>query len=133
MPSEPNAIECRGVSVEYGDVKALVDVSVGFAPRMIHAVVGQNGAGKTTFARVAAGIVQPVRGTLSIGGREVPVGNVGAARAAGIELVHQSFALPPSFTVAEAMEFGADSGRGISPGRSWSGAGRGTSTPSASR
>ena len=42
-----------------------------------------------------------------------PVGNVGAARAAGIELVHQSFALPPSFTVAEAMEFGADSGRGI--------------------
>jgi ABC-type uncharacterized transport system ATPase subunit len=113
MTSEPNAIECRGVSVEYGDVRALVDVSVGFAPRMIHAVVGQNGAGKTTFARVAAGIVQPVRGTLSIGGREVPVGNVGAARAAGIELVHQSFALPPSFTVAEAMEFGAESGRGI--------------------
>ena len=113
MSSEPNAIECRGVSVEYGDVKALVDVSVGFAPRMIHAVVGQNGAGKTTFARVAAGIVQPGRGTLVIGGREVPVGNVGAARAAGIELVHQSFALPPSFTVAEAMEFGAESGRGI--------------------
>ncbi len=113
MSSEPNAIECRGVSVTYGDVKALVDVSVGFAPRMIHAVVGQNGAGKTTFARVAAGIVQPVKGNLVIGGREVPVGNVGAARAAGIELVHQSFALPPSFTVAEAMEFGAESGRGI--------------------
>lgn len=113
MPSEPNAIECRGVSVEYGDVKALVDVSVGFAPRMIHAVVGQNGAGKTTFARVAAGIVQPVRGSLSVGGREIPVGSVGAARAAGIELVHQSFALPPSFTVAEAMEFGAESGRGV--------------------
>jgi simple sugar transport system ATP-binding protein len=113
MSAEPNAIECRGVSVAYGDVKALVDVSVGFAPRMIHAVVGQNGAGKTTFARVAAGIVQPIRGTLVIGGREVPVGNVGAARAAGIELVHQSFALPPSFTVAEAMEFGAESGRGI--------------------
>lgn len=113
MPSESNAIECRGVSVEYGDVKALVDVSVGFAPRMIHAVVGQNGAGKTTFARVAAGIVQPVRGSLSVGGREIPVGSVGAARAAGIELVHQSFALPPSFTVAEAMEFGAESGRGV--------------------
>lgn len=113
MSSEPNAIECRGVSVTYGDVKALIDVSVGFAPRRIHAVVGQNGAGKTTFARVAAGIVQPVRGSLVIGGREVPVGNVGAARAAGIELVHQSFALPPSFTVAEAMEFGADSGRGV--------------------
>jgi len=113
MNVEHNAIEVRDVSVEYGDVRALVDVSVGFAPRRIHAVVGQNGAGKTTFARVAAGIVQPVRGTLSIGGREVPVGRVGAARAAGIEIVHQSFALPPSFTVAEAMEFGAEGGRGV--------------------
>ena len=113
MPSEPNAIECRDVSVEYGDVKALVDVSVGFAPRMIHAVVGQNGAGKTTFARVAAGIVRPVTGALAIGGREVPVGSVGAARTAGVELVHQSFALPPSFTVAEAMEFGAEGGRAV--------------------
>ena len=56
-----NALECRDVSVNYGDVAALVGVSVGFAPRMIHAVVGQNGAGKTTFARVAAGIVKPVR------------------------------------------------------------------------
>jgi ABC-type uncharacterized transport system ATPase subunit len=57
--------------------------------------------------------VQPTRGALAIGGREVPVGDVTAARAAGIELVHQSFALPPSFTVAEAMEFGADRGRGL--------------------
>ena len=113
MTSEPNAIECRDVSVRYGDVAALTGVSVGFAPHLIHAVVGQNGAGKTTFARVAAGIVRPVRGTLAIGGRDVPVGSVGSARAAGIELVHQSFALPPSFTVAEAMEFGAEKGRGI--------------------
>ena len=113
MTSEPNAIECRDVSVRYGDVAALTGVSVGFAPHLIHAVVGQNGAGKTTFARVAAGIVRPIRGTLSIGGRDIPVGNVSLARAAGIELVHQSFALPPSFTVAEAMEFGAEKGRGI--------------------
>lgn len=113
MTSEPNAIECRDVSVRYGDVAALTDVSVGFAPRLIHAVVGQNGAGKTTFARVAAGIVRPVQGTLTIGGRDVPVGHVGMARSAGIELVHQSFALPPSFTVAESMEFGAEGGRGF--------------------
>ncbi|MCP4385076.1 MAG: ATP-binding cassette domain-containing protein [Hyphomicrobiales bacterium] len=113
MTSEPNAIECRDVSVRYGDVAALTDVSVGFAPRLIHAAVGQNGAGKTTFARVAAGIVRPVKGTLAIGGKDVPVGHVTLARAAGIELVHQSFALPPSFTVAEAMEFGAEGGRGV--------------------
>jgi ABC-type uncharacterized transport system ATPase subunit len=106
-PDAINALACRDVSVSYGDVAALVGVSIAFAPNLIHAVVGQNGAGKTTFARVAAGIVKPQSGTLLVGGREITTGNVGLARKAGVELVHQSFALPPSFTVAEAMEFGA--------------------------
>jgi simple sugar transport system ATP-binding protein len=74
-------------------------------------VVGQNGAGKTTFARVVAGIVKPVAGQLTILGRDIATGKVSEARAAGVELVHQRFALPPSFTVAEAMEFGAERGR----------------------
>src|SRR5690242_15740065 len=107
MPDLTPALECRDVTVHYGDVAALDGVSVAFQPRMIHAVVGQNGAGKTTFARVAAGLVKPVSGTVTIEGRDVPTGNVNLARIAGVELVHQSFALPPSFTVAEAMEFGA--------------------------
>ncbi|MFO1060802.1 MAG: ATP-binding cassette domain-containing protein [Dongiaceae bacterium] len=107
------ALECRDVAVQYGEVAALSGVSAAFAPRLIHAVVGQNGAGKTTFARVAAGIVAPQRGSLSIAGTAVATGHVRAARAAGVELVHQSFALPPSFTVAEAMEFGATRHRPI--------------------
>jgi general nucleoside transport system ATP-binding protein len=107
------ALQCRDISVHYGEVAALVAVSVAFAPKLIHAVVGQNGAGKTTFARVAAGIVKPISGALAIGGREVPTGNVREVRSAGVELVHQSFALPPSFTVAEAMEFGAERGRPV--------------------
>ena len=101
------ALECSDVSVTYGEVKALVGVSVAFAPGLIHAVVGQNGAGKTTFARVASGLVRPDTGHVRIYGKDVPVGSVADARAAGVELVHQSFALPPSFTVAEAMEFGS--------------------------
>lgn len=108
MSDEPVAeLECRDVTVTYGDVVALRGVSVAFAPRRIHAVVGQNGAGKTTFARVCAGIVRPVSGELRIAGKAVPTGRVNQARASGVELVHQSFALPPSFTVAEAMEFGS--------------------------
>ncbi len=102
-----SALACAGVTVTYGDVVALRDVSVGFDPARIHAVVGQNGAGKTTFARVCAGIVRPTDGHLTIGDEPVPVGSVRASRASGVELVHQSFALPPSFTVAEALEFGS--------------------------
>ena len=76
-------------------------------------MVGQNGAGKTTFARVAAGLVRPDAGSLDIDGRPLRLGRVAGARAAGVELVHQSFALPPSFTVAEALEFGAGGGIGL--------------------
>lgn len=107
----PPALACRDVSVRYGDVTALSGVSVEFAPGLIHAVVGQNGAGKTTFARVAAGLVRPTAGTVEIAGQAIRTGHVRDSRAAGVELVHQSFALPPSFTVVEAMEFGA-AGRG---------------------
>jgi len=102
-----NALACDNVTVTYGETVALRDVSVAFDSGRIHAVVGQNGAGKTTFARVCAGIVRPTAGHLTIGDRPVPVGNVRASRACGVELVHQSFALPPSFTVAEALEFGS--------------------------
>ncbi len=111
--SPPPALRCRGISVAYGEVKALAEVGLDLEPGRIHAFVGQNGAGKTTFARVAAGLVRPDAGALSIHGRELRFGRVAEARAAGVELVHQNFALPPSFTVAEAIEFGA--GGGIGP------------------
>lgn len=103
-----DALECHDVSVHYGDVVALSHFSAAFARGMIHAVVGQNGAGKTTFARVAAGLVQPATSSLRIDGHAVNTGSVQGARKAGVELVHQNFALPPSFTVAETMEFGAE-------------------------
>ena len=111
--AEPPALHCRGIRVTYGDVTALADLDIAFAHGAIHAVVGQNGAGKTTFARVAAGLVRPDAGTLSIDGRTLRLGRVAGARAAGVELVHQSFALPPSFTVAEALEFSAGPGIGL--------------------
>ena len=111
--ADPPALSCRGIRVTYGEVTALADLEIAFARGVIHAVVGQNGAGKTTFARVAAGLVRPDAGSLAIDGRPLRLGRVTGARAAGVELVHQSFALPPSFTVAEALEFGAGGGIGL--------------------
>lgn len=107
----PPIFECRDVTVRYGHVLALSNVGAVFERGMIHAVVGQNGAGKTTFARVLAGLVRPASGEIKVDGRPLAGGNVRDARRSGVELVHQSFALPPSFTVAEAMQFGAEGGR----------------------
>lgn len=100
------ALACSGLTVRFGDFTALAAVDLAFAPHRIHAVCGQNGAGKTTFARACAGLLAPSAGTITVGGAPLRGGQVQAARAAGVELVHQSFALPPSFTIAEAMEFG---------------------------
>lgn len=109
----PPALVLDGVTVQYDTVKALSNVSIAFAQGQIHAVVGQNGAGKTTFARVCSGLVKPTQGGVRIGTHDIRTGHVNAARAAGVELVHQSFALPASFTVAQAMEFGSDRHRGF--------------------
>ena len=112
MPEVP-AVSCRRVGVSFGEVNALAEVSIDIPNGGIHAVVGQNGAGKTTFARVVAGIVKPDSGELEVNGRSLSFGSVASSRSAGIELVHQNFALPPSFTVAEAIEFGTGGGFGL--------------------
>jgi simple sugar transport system ATP-binding protein len=106
------AIACTGVTVSFGDFRALEDVGVAFAPGAIHAVVGQNGAGKTTFSRVLAGLIDPGSGEVQIAGTALHHGGVDAARRLGVELVHQHFTLPPSFTVAEALELFAAGRRG---------------------
>ena len=100
------ALSCQGLSIRFGAFTALNDVSLSFTRHRIHAVCGQNGAGKTTFARACAGLLAPSEGAIRIAGAPLRGGHVRDARAAGVELVHQSFALPPSFTIAEAMEFG---------------------------
>lgn len=101
------SIDCADITVAFGDFLALDTVDVSFEPGKIHALVGQNGAGKTTLARVIAGLVPATTGHIAADGEVVANGDVLASRAHGIEMVHQSFALPPSMTVAEALEYGS--------------------------
>ena len=101
------AVRCRSLGVSFGSVRALHDVSLDLGPGRIHALVGQNGAGKTTLAKVLGGLQAPDTGDVRIAGRMLPSGDVRAAQRAGLAMVHQHFSLPPSFTVAEALELAA--------------------------
>jgi general nucleoside transport system ATP-binding protein len=112
VSADPPALACSGLTTRFGDFVALQDVTLTLGRYRIHAICGQNGAGKTSFARACAGLIGSATGTVEIAGRALRVGHVAAAREAGVELVHQSFALPPSFTVAEAMEFGLSGSTG---------------------
>lgn len=99
-------LECTDITVRYGTTIALDAATATFSSGRIHAIVGQNGAGKTTLARVIAGLVLPASGAVTLSGRQLTLGDVVQCRKMGIQMVHQSFALPPSFTVAEALDFG---------------------------
>jgi ABC-type uncharacterized transport system ATPase subunit len=99
-------LQCTDITVRFGSTVALDSASSSFDSGKIHAIVGQNGAGKTTLARVIAGLVLPASGRVHFNGEDLPLGNVIESRGRGIQMVHQSFALPPSFSVAEALDFG---------------------------
>ena len=99
------AVSTDDLSVEFGSFKALKNVSVGFEVGKIHAVVGQNGAGKTTFSNALMGLVKASHGSLIVNGLHADSWSVRQARLAGLDMVHQIFTMPPNATVAEAFEF----------------------------
>ena len=102
--SDEVVLRCEDIAVAYGDVQALHPTSLSFDKARIHVLVGQNGAGKTSLARVLAGIFPPNGGRFWIRGEEAREANVQLVRQLGLDIVHQRFTLPPSFTVAEALE-----------------------------
>lgn len=106
------ALACSDVTVRFGDMVALDGVSAAFESGKIHVLLGQNGAGKSTLARFFAGIINPQSGGLEIGGAQIKPGNVHRVSAAGFDIVHQRLSLPPSFTVADALEMTARRKRG---------------------
>ncbi|MGN7797760.1 ABC transporter ATP-binding protein [Leifsonia sp. 22587] len=102
-------LDVADVTMRFGDFAALSEVNVSFEPGAVHAVVGQNGAGKTTFARVVCGLYEPTDGTVSLDGVRLQAGDVVGARKQGVDMVHQHFSSPPSMTIAECLElFSAD-------------------------
>ena len=98
-------LTAEGLSVSFGALKALEDVSISFAPGEVHAVVGENGAGKSTLMNVLAGFLEPSAGSVTLGGQKLTGGAPGH-RARGIEMVHQHFRLVPAFSVEENLLLG---------------------------
>ena len=83
-PTAGPLVEVRGVSKNFGGVRALRDVSVAFGRGTVHGLVGENGAGKSTLAKAIGGVHQPNEGEILVDGEpvRVPVAARRAGRAA---------------------------------------------------
>ncbi|MEP6701474.1 MAG: ABC transporter ATP-binding protein [Betaproteobacteria bacterium] len=96
-------LELRDIRKAYPAVVALDGVDFSIAPGEIHAVLGENGAGKSTLMKIIYGAVRPDAGTIAWEGRPAKIASPGAARALGVAMVFQHFALFESITVVENM------------------------------
>jgi ABC-type sugar transport system ATPase subunit len=106
VPEEDYVLALRGVQKVYGVTVAVRSLTLGFAASAVHAVVGENGAGKSTAAQIAAGVVQPSEGHVEFEGHPVTFGSARDAEALGIVLIPQELQLYESLSVAENLYVG---------------------------
>lgn len=103
-------LEVRHIRKAFGDCVANEDVSFSVTPGSIHAIVGENGAGKSTIMKVVYGFYRADSGEVLFDGKLVNVRNPHDAIALGIGMVHQHFMLVDTMTVAENIILGAETG-----------------------
>ena len=104
----PRRLELIGISKTFGANRALREVSLGIRPGEIHGLVGQNGSGKSTMAKVLTGLYTPdPGGSILVDGvaMRLPVRPL-EARARGVAVVHQSLGLVDQYSVVENLRVG---------------------------
>jgi len=101
-------LELRGITKRYPGVVANAEVDLRVMPGEIHAVLGENGAGKSTLMKIIYGAVHPDAGDIHWNGARVRITSPRQARALGIAMVFQHFALFDTLTVAENVWLGLD-------------------------
>ncbi len=95
-----------GVTKSFPGVRALSDVSLALVPGKVTALVGENGAGKSTVVKVLTGIHQPDAGEIRIDGRPVLFPTPQSAEVAGVTAIHQETVLFDELSVAENIFLG---------------------------
>jgi len=106
-------LELRNITKRFGDVLANDNVNIVVKPGTIHAIVGENGAGKSTAMRIAYGFYTADSGEIIVDGQPRDIKSPHDAIALGIGMVHQHFMLVETMTVAENIVLGAEPGTSL--------------------
>lgn len=108
-------LTARGLSKTYGAITACTGVNVDLYPGRLTALVGDNGAGKSTVAKIITGAITPDEGDIRLDGQPLSLSSPLDARRAGIEAVYQDLALPPNLDVLSSIFLGREVTRPLVP------------------
>jgi ABC-type sugar transport system ATPase subunit len=106
MESGGPVLELRGVSRRFPGVTAVDQVDFALRPGEVHALLGENGAGKSTFIKIMGGALTRDSGEMLLDGRPVAYRSPAAALADGIAVIYQELVLCPHLTVTENVLMG---------------------------
>jgi len=101
-------VEAKGLVKRYGPVTAIAGSDLELYPGEILAVIGDNGAGKSSLIKALSGALIPDEGTIRLEGKEVRFANPMDARRAGIETVYQTLAVAPGLDIADNLFLGRE-------------------------
>lgn len=96
-------LEVKGISKTFGKVKALDSVDFYLQKGVVHGLLGENGAGKSSLMNVLSGIYIPEQGTIKIQNKKIDRLNPELASSLGIGMVHQEFRLIENFTIKDNL------------------------------
>ncbi|MBL8563237.1 MAG: sugar ABC transporter ATP-binding protein [Gemmobacter sp.] len=110
-------IRLDSIEKHFGNVIALNGVSFDVRPGECHCLLGDNGAGKSTFIKTMSGVHRPTKGTITFEGRPMSFASPRAAMEAGIATVFQDLAMIPLMAVSRNFFMGREPTRGWGPTR----------------
>jgi len=107
MPDNEDALQARDIGKVFGASKVLDSIDLALGQGEVIALLGPSGCGKTTLLRIAAGLMAPTAGALSLAGRVVAEsgGRLVPPEARGLGMVFQDYALWPHLTVGDNVAF----------------------------
>jgi D-xylose transport system ATP-binding protein len=101
-------VEMRGIGKRYGGVRALAGADFTIYPREIHALVGDNAAGKSSLVKALSGAAPADEGEIRVDGRPVAIREPRQAKALGIETVYQDLALADNLDIPANIFLGRE-------------------------
>ncbi|WP_348944027.1 ATP-binding cassette domain-containing protein [Chitinibacter sp. FCG-7] len=106
--ARPLVLQAKGIVKRYGQVTALDGADFELRAGEIMAVIGDNGAGKSSLIKALSGAIEPDSGEILLDGQAVQFKSPIDARRAGIETVYQDLAVAPAMTIAENLFLGRE-------------------------